>query len=84
MHIQRIAETAAQYDTLTLADLSQLLFDCHIFRVCDRQTKKKKPVNRGTLQQWLEPARRAGMLEPGGEGAVWGARAIATQPIIRR
>jgi len=84
VHIQRIAETAAQYHTLTLADLSQLLFDRHISRARDRQTGEEKPVNRGTLQQWLEPARRAGMLEPGGEGAVWGARAIATQPIIRR
>ena len=84
MHIQRIAETAAQYHTLPLADLSQLLFDRHISRARDRQTGEEKPVNRGTLQQWLEPARRAGMLEPGGEGVVWGARAIATQPIIRR
>ncbi len=62
MHIQRIAETAAQYDTLTLADLSQLLFDRHIYRARDRQTGEEKPVNRGTLQKWLEQARRAGML----------------------
>jgi hypothetical protein len=61
-HIQRIAETAMQYDKLTLADLSQLLFDRQIYRAKDRQTGADKPVNRGTLQKWLEQARRAGVL----------------------
>ena len=51
-----------QYDKLTLADLSQLLFDRDIYRARDRQTGEEKPVNRGTLQKWLDQARRAGVL----------------------
>jgi hypothetical protein len=62
VHIHRIAETAMQYDKLSLADLSQLLFDRQIYRAKDRQTGAAKPVNRGTLQKWLEQARRAGVL----------------------
>jgi DNA repair ATPase RecN len=61
-HIQRIAETAMQYDKLSLADLSQLLFDRQIYRAKDRQSGTDKPVNRGTLQKWLAQARRAGVL----------------------
>jgi len=61
-HIQRIAETAMQYDKLSLADLSQLLFDRQIYRAKDRKSGEDKPVNRGTLQKWLEQARRAGVL----------------------
>jgi hypothetical protein len=61
-HIQRIAETAMHYDKLTLADLSQLLFDRQIYRAHDRKTGAEKPVNRGTLQKWLDQARRAGVL----------------------
>jgi hypothetical protein len=60
--LQAIAETAAQYDKLTLADLSQLLYDRDIYRARDRQTGEEKPVNRGTLLKWLEQARRAGLL----------------------
>jgi hypothetical protein len=62
VHIHRIAETAAQYDTLSLSELSQLLFDRHIYRARDRQSGEDKPVNRGTLQKWLAQARRAGVL----------------------
>ena len=60
--LQTIAETAAQYNKLSLAELAQLLFDRHIYRARDRQTGEEKPVNRGTLTKWLEQARRAGML----------------------
>ena len=62
VHIQRIAETAIQYDKLSLAELAQLLFDRQIYRAHDRQTGAEKPVNRGTLQKWLEQARQAGVL----------------------
>jgi hypothetical protein len=61
-HIQRIAETAMQYDKLSLAELSHLLFDRGIYRATDRQTGEAKPVNRGTLQKWLDQARHAGVL----------------------
>jgi len=61
-HIQRIAETAAQYERLSLAELAQLLFDRGIYRAKDRKTGEEKPVNRGTLQKWLEQARQGGAL----------------------
>jgi hypothetical protein len=61
-HIQRIAETAAQYDKLSLAELAQLLYDRGIYRATERTTGAEKPVNRGTLQKWLDQARRAGVL----------------------
>ena len=61
-HIQRIAETRAQYDTLSLAEFSKLLFDRNIYRAKDRQTGREKPVNRGTLQKWLEEVREVGLL----------------------
>ena len=61
-YIQRIAEVAAEYDKLTLVELSQLLYDRDIYRTRDRKTKAEKPVNKGTLQKWLEQARQAGVL----------------------
>jgi hypothetical protein len=61
-HILRIAETAEEYNRLSLSDLSQLLFDRNIYRARDRQTGEEKPVNRGTLQKWLNQARDAGLL----------------------
>jgi hypothetical protein len=62
VHIQRIAETRAQYDKLSLAELSQLLYDRNIYKAKDRQSGEEKPVNRGTLQKWLEQAQEAGLL----------------------
>ena len=53
---------AAEYDKLTLVELSQLLYDRGIYRARDRKTKAEKPVNKGTLQKWLEQARQAGVL----------------------
>ncbi len=61
-YIQAIAEAAAQYDKLSLAQLAQLLYDRNIYRARDRQSGEEKPVNRGTLQKWLEQARAAGVL----------------------
>src|SRR2546428_2483186 len=61
-HIQDIAEARAQYEKLTLAQFSQLLYDRNIYRAKDRKTGEEKPVNRGTLQHWLEEARDAGLL----------------------
>jgi transposase-like protein len=60
--LQAIADTAAQYDKLSRAELAQLLFDRNIYRARDRQTGDEKPVNRGTLQKWLDQAREAGLL----------------------
>ena len=60
--LQQIANTAAQYDKLSLAELSQLLFERNIYRAKDRQSGEEKPVNRGTLQKWLDQARDEGML----------------------
>jgi len=61
-YIQDIAETRAQYDKLSLSQLAQLLYDRHIYRARDRQSGEEKPVNRGTLQKWLEEAQQAGLL----------------------
>ena len=61
-HVLRIAEVAAQYDKLSLAELAQLLFDRGIYRATDRATGTDKPVNRGTLKKWLDQAREAGLL----------------------
>ena len=61
-HIQVIAETRSQYEKLSLAELSQLLYDRNIYRSRARQSGEEKPVNRGTLQKWLEEAREAGLL----------------------
>ncbi len=61
-HILTIAEVAAQYDKLTLVDLSQLLYDRGIYRSTDRTTGDEKPVHKGTLTRWLERARQAGVL----------------------
>ena len=60
--LQAIAETAADYDKLSLTELSQLLYDRQIYRTRDRHTGEEKPVNRGTLKKWLDQARRAGVL----------------------
>jgi hypothetical protein len=61
-HIQTIAEVAAQYDKLSLAQLAELLYERNIYRAKDRTSGEEKPVNRGTLTKWLEQARAAGML----------------------
>jgi hypothetical protein len=61
-HIQRIAEARADYEKMSLADFSRLLYDRHIYRAKDRKTGEEKPVNRGTLQHWLDEAREAGLL----------------------
>ena len=61
-HVQRVAEVAAQYDKLSLGDLSQLLYDRGIYRAHDRKTGLDKPLNRGTLMRWLAQAREAGVL----------------------
>jgi hypothetical protein len=61
LHIQRIAETAMQYDKLSLAELSQLLFDRDIYRTTAKDGSDI-PVNKGTLHKWLGRARRAGLL----------------------
>jgi hypothetical protein len=53
---------AAEYDTLTLGQLAQLLYDRSLYRARDRKSGVEKPVNRGTLQRWLEQARAAGLL----------------------
>ena len=60
-HLQRIAEVAAEYDKLSLAELAQLLFDRNIYRARDRRGEAV-PVNRGTLKKWLDQARAAGAL----------------------
>jgi hypothetical protein len=60
--LQAIAETAADYDKLSLTELSQLLYDRQIYRTRDRHTGEEKPVNRGTLKKWLDQARSAGVL----------------------
>jgi hypothetical protein len=60
--LQEIADMAAQYDRLTLPQLSQLLYDRNIYRARDSQNGEEKPVNRGNLQKWLKRARAEGML----------------------
>lgn len=60
--LQEIAETAAEYDKLSLDDLSKLLFDRNIYRARDSHSGEEKPVNRGTLQKWLKRAEEAGVL----------------------
>jgi hypothetical protein len=62
-HLQRIAEIAAEYHRMSLAELAQLLFDRGIYRAKDRTTGAAVPVNRGTLGRWLTQARQAGLLE---------------------
>ena len=47
-----------EYDKLSLAELSQLLFDRGIYRAADRRSGEAVPVNRGTLTRWLAQARR--------------------------
>jgi hypothetical protein len=60
-HIVQIAETAAEYHKLSLAELSQLLFERGIYRSMSKDGREV-PVNRGTLQKWLERAEEAGLL----------------------
>ena len=60
-HILVIAATAAEYDKLSLAELSQLLYDRGIYRAKARDGSDV-PVHRGTLQKWLGQARDAGVL----------------------
>jgi hypothetical protein len=61
-HIQVIADARAEYEKLSLAAFSHLLYDRGIYRSRDRQSGEEKPVNRGTLQKWLGEAREAGLL----------------------
>ena len=60
--LQQIADTAAQYDKLSFAELSQLLFDRGIHRATDSTTGAEKPVNPGTLKKQLDRAREQGLL----------------------
>jgi hypothetical protein len=60
--LQEIAEAAAEYDKLSLDDLSKLLFDRNIYRARDSHSGEEKPVNRGNLQKWLKRAQTEGML----------------------
>jgi hypothetical protein len=60
--LQQIADTAAQYDKLSFAELSQLLFDRGIHRATDSTTGEEKPVNPGTLKKQLDRAREQGLL----------------------
>ena len=60
--LQEIADMAAQYHKLSLAQLSQFLYDRNIYRAKDRKSGEEKPVHRGTLQHWLDQARAEGML----------------------
>ena len=62
--LQQIADTAAQYDQLSFAELSQLLFERGIHRATDSTTGEEKPVNPGTLKRQLDRAREQGMLQP--------------------
>jgi hypothetical protein len=58
--LQQIANTAAQYEKLSLAELSKLLFDRDIHQSIDSTTGAAKPVNPGTLKKWLDRAREQG------------------------
>jgi len=60
--LQQIADTAAQHDKLSFAELSQLLFDRGIHRATDSTTGEAKPVNPGTLKKQLDRAREQGLL----------------------
>jgi hypothetical protein len=60
--LQQIADTAAQYDKLSFAELSRLLFDRGIHRATDSTTGEEKPVNPGTLKKQLDRAREQGLL----------------------
>jgi hypothetical protein len=42
-HIKAIAEAREQYEKLTLAEFSQLLYDRNIYRAKDRKTGEEKP-----------------------------------------
>jgi hypothetical protein len=52
---------AAQYDKLSRGELSQLLYDRGIYRTRTKDGREV-PVNRGTLQKWLDQARAEGLL----------------------
>ena len=60
--LQQIADTAAQYDKLSFAELSKLLFDRGIHRATDSTTGAEKPVHPGTLKKQLDRAREQGLL----------------------
>jgi hypothetical protein len=60
--LQEIADTAAEYEKLSLDDLSKLLFDRNIYRARDSESGEEKPAHRGNLQKWLKRARDEGML----------------------
>jgi hypothetical protein len=59
--LQQIADMAAQYDKLSRRELSQLLYDRGIYRARAKDGREV-PVNRGTLQKWLDQAEQAGLL----------------------
>ena len=59
---QQIADTAAQYEKLSYAELSKLLFDRGIHQSMESTTGASKPVNPGTLKKWLDRARTQGLL----------------------
>jgi hypothetical protein len=56
-----IVDMAAQYDKLSRGELSQLLYDRGVYRA-KAKDGREVPVNRGTLQKWLDQARDAGLL----------------------
>jgi len=60
-HIRAIADARAHYDKLTLTEFAQVLFDRNIYRA-QAKDRTEVPVNRGTLQRWLDRARQAGCL----------------------
>jgi len=60
--LQQIADTAAQYEKLSLTELSKLLFDRGIHQSIDSTTGAARPVNPGTLKKWLDRAREEGIL----------------------
>jgi hypothetical protein len=60
--LQQIADTAAEYDKMSLHELSQLLYDRGIHRATDSTTGTEKPVHPGTLKKQLDRARDQGML----------------------
>jgi hypothetical protein len=60
--LQQIADTAAEYDKMSLQELSQLLFERGIHRATDSTTGQEKPVHPGTLKKQLDRARQQGLL----------------------
>ena len=60
-HLQTIATVAAAHPTWSLAELATHLFDQHLYRA-HAKDGTEVPVNRGTLQRWLDRAKQAGLL----------------------